>query len=270
VKPLSVHLLVSLVACGTLAAGAGRAAPVLAVLPAEGSAPPDVRSGLDRAVREAAGAVPEFVLQSVPETADHLATMEDFGAACTFDDVPCFVKLGILATAEFVLVSRARGSRTLEVELVLVDVERGTVVRTVEGAVAASEPSAVSPLVQRALGQSPGAGGDDDDDPPRRPGLKIDRDPALSPDVKDPAAAGEAVPLGLIVAGVGGGVFAVGLLGALTSEAVFWTGTGPAEIRKNVVAPMGGVFWVVSALGLLTAGVGGVLALTQGPPGDDG
>jgi hypothetical protein len=40
---------------------------------------------------------------------------------------------------------------------------------------------------------------------------------------------------------------------------VFWTGSGPAETRRDVVAPAGAALWVLGIVGAVAAGVGGGL-----------
>jgi hypothetical protein len=96
----------------------------------------------------------------------------------------------------------------------------------------------------------------------RRRGAAHHRDDTDDADDADDADAGASV------AAVGGGIGVLGLLGALGCEAVFWTGTGSKEVRKDIVAPLGAVLWIGTIVGAVAAGAGGALYLAGSPDED--
>jgi hypothetical protein len=251
------------------AAGA-KAIPVLALLPTTGDAPRDQRTKLDAAIRKAAVADASYTLLSAKETAEQIAFMAEQATICTSTDVPCLQRLGILCGANYLLVPQAAGERELEASIMLLGVEDDIgVVRTVTGTVNLANATAKTLLLEALHGK---------EEPDVDPNL-ADRDP-LAPDVvKPPETQGDPLDetklndlqfAGAAVASVGGGLGALALLGALSCEAIFWTGSGPADTRKNVVAPLGSVLWIGTIVGAAAAGTGAGVFLAGAPPVEDG
>ncbi len=268
--PLPVLVIVALVAFSGVGVGAARAAPAapkakpaVALLPTTGDAPRDQRTRLDTAVRKALVADGGYVVLGAKETAEVIALMADQGTICTATELPCLQRLGILADAELLLIPEANGERELDVTITLLTIEDATVVRTVRGPVNLATGSAQK-LTDRAL-----HGGDDPDE------VRVTPDPlAREPDRPTPGEPIDETKLndmqfaGVTVAGVGGGIGALALLGALSCEAIFWTGTGTAETRKDVIAPLGSVLWISTIAAGVVAGVGGAVFLAGAPPED--
>lgn len=261
-------LLVLLVLAG---ASAARALPVLALLPATGDGAREQRTKLDAAIRKAAVADGGYALQSARETTDQIAFMAEQGIICTSSDVPCLQRLGILCGAQFLLVPEASGERELDVSMMLLGVEDGVgVVRTVTGSVNLANATAKKLTLQALHG---GDDGDPVNDPvPVRDPLAPD--PASVADNKgdplDETKLNQMQFAGAAVASVGGGLGALALLGALSCEAIFWTGTGSADSRKNLVAPLGSVLWIGTVVGAAAAATGAGIFLAGAPAADDG
>jgi hypothetical protein len=250
-------------------AGPSLAAPSMAVFPTGGSASAEQRSALDTALRKAVAGDGGYVLLSAAETAENVEFMAEGGALCTPSDVGCLQKFGLVATVDLLLVADARGRKTLDVTLRLVDVGSGELVRAVDGALQPRDGAAVAALVHRALqGDSNGDGEGGrarTDDGPRVD--SEDRTPAnpRAPAVDETELSGRRLA-GAWAAGVGGGIGALALLGALGGEAVFWTGTGSKQTRQDVVAPFAQAMWLVTLAGAAAAGVGAALFLIEEAP----
>jgi hypothetical protein len=261
----------------TLGALPSAASTSLALFPTGGSAPADQRTALDGSLRKAVSVEGDFSLLSAAETAENVEFMAEGGALCTPADVACLQKFGLVATVDLLLVTEARGRRTLDVTLRLIDVASGDVVRTIDGAVAARDAVAVAALVRRAL-----HGQDDEPRATSEPaGARTDARPRMDEAGPAPATAPASGPapgpavdetevtgrrlIGAWTAGVSGGVAVLALLGALGGEAVFWTGTGPATVRDTIVMPLAQTLWIVCAAGTAAAGVGGVLFVLDEP-----
>jgi hypothetical protein len=249
------------------------AATSLALFPTGGGAAADQRTALDAALRKALEADDTVTLQSASETRDNVKFMAEGGALCTPSDLDCLQKFGLVATVDQLLVAEARGRRVLEVSLSLVDVADGKIVRTVAGTLTARDSDAVNALVQRALHGEP----DDDDDKDPAPAGAAQASPTPpagaangGPAAVDAGALRGLQRAGVWTAGIGGGVAGLGLLGALGGEAVFWTGTGAADVRGGLVKPLAQTMWFVAIAGVVAAGAGGGLYLAgSGAPPDD-
>lgn len=265
---MNPRLLLSVVViCGLTLASAATAAPTLALLPTTGETPRDQRTKLDAALRKALVADGSYVVQSAKDTNEQIAFMAEQGSICVSSDLPCLQKLGILCDVQYLLVPEARGDRELDVTITLLNAEDANIVRTVSGTVNLATDSAKKTLL-RAL-----HGGDDPDAPP--PPTKTDPLANTTPPKPEDGQPIDETKLndvqfgGAAVAAVGGGLGALALLGALSCEAIFWTGTGTAATRKDVIAPMGSVLWISTIVGVATAGVGGGIFLAGAPATED-
>ncbi len=242
------------------------------MLPASGEASPDQRKRLDVTVRKALEAQPGVKVQPQKVTGEQLSMFIDLNAeVCDNDDLVCLSKFGILAEVESIVIIEAAGQRTLDVKLVLVNVEKGSVVRTIAGEARADDAPTVVALVARLFQKEEVVRIIDTAPTDQKPRVIDDAPP---PDIErgdgvDESKLNDLQFAGVTVASVGGGIAALGLLGALSCEAIFWTGTGPAKTRADVVAPLGSVLWVVGVVGGLGAAAGGGLYLAGAPPTDD-
>lgn len=268
-------LLGTLLAVGGVAASPTHAAPggsgepreklAIALLPTTGDAPRDQRTKLDAALRKAVVADGGYVVQAARDTAEQIGFMAEQGTICTSTDIPCLQKLGILADVQLLLVPEASGERELEVTITLLNAEDANILRTVNGEVNLATASAQK-LVERAL-----HGGDDPEDvvvdrPPPKDPLASDIDRPKTDEPVDETKLNDVQFAGVAVASVGGGLGALALLGALSCEAIFWTGTGTAETRKDVIAPLGSVLWIATTIAAVTAGIGGAVYFAGAPP----
>lgn len=245
----------------------GALAETVGLLPTSGSAAIDDRAQLDVAIRKALAKLPEFTVQPAKDTGAAMSTLIDLnGEVCENEDVACLAKLCILADVQTLIVTEASGKRTLEVKLTIIDVEDGKLRRTVEGDVRQGDNGDAEALLERAFK------GQDSvvriiDKTPQKP-KETDDGPTFIAGGDGPIDETKLTDMqfaGATIAGVGGGLSGLGLLGALTCEAIFWTGTGPAATRKNVVAPLGSALWVGAAVGAVAAGVGGGVFLAGAP-----
>jgi hypothetical protein len=255
-----VRRFVVAVAVAISLAAPAHAATTIAVLPSAGPAGAEARRGLDAALRKAVVADGEFDVLSVAETADHVATMAEFGAVCAASDTACLQKLGILASVDLLLVPEARGKRALEVKVTLLDVGDGKVVRGATGNLVPSDAADVEALVQRALH---GSGAGEEHDGARTSTSTPPRALEVADGVDETELKGMQLA-GAVTAGVGGGLGVVALLGALTGEALLAAGTGPKELRRTVL-PLAQVLWVVTVTGAAAAGVGAGLFVAGAP-----
>lgn len=251
---------------------AARAAtPVVLLMPTSGDASPDNRGQLDVTLRKAYGEQRAIKLQSREETAEHISTMADFGAICAYDDIVCLQKLGILGSAAQVVVPVAAGKRNLEVSVTIIGVEGGAIKNRVSGTVNPKDLAQVRALVERSLSEAGSLDIVDATPPPpdRTDGVEDPTGPTRIVDHGDgPIDETQMTGLqlaGATVGGIGAGLGLVGLLGALTCEAIFWTGTGPAATRKDVVAPLGSAFWIGTVVGVIAGGAGGAMYLVGSP-----
>lgn len=243
-------------------------AETVALLPTSGSANIDSRSRLDVALRKALGRTfPGLVVQSAKETGVAMSTLIDLnGEVCENEDAACLSKLGILADVTTIVIVEASGKKTLEVDITVIDVEGAVVKRTAEGEVRLTEAGDADTLVRRAFGAVSEVPRIIDTAPTTKT-TTTEPAPTL-PTGEGPIDESELTDLqfaGATVGGIGGGVAVLGLLGALTCEAIFWTGTGPAATRKDVIAPLGSVLWIGAIVGAVAAGVGGGLYLAGSP-----
>lgn len=253
--------MVLVVAC---AAGSAAAAPTIALLPAAGSAPKEQRTKLDAALRKALINDGGYVVQAAKDTGEQIAFMAEQGTICIDSDIPCLQKLGILCDVQLLLIPEAGGERELEVTLTLLNAEDANIVRTVKGNINLATDAAKK-LTDRAL-----HGGDDPSEPPPVQRDPLEKDPGPGPaEPVDETKLNDTQFAGVATAAVGGGLGGLALLGALGCEAIFWTGTGTADTRRDVIAPMGAVLWIATVVGVATAGAGGAVYLAGAPATED-
>jgi hypothetical protein len=243
-----------------------------AVLPTSGSADTDTRARLDVAIRKALAKEKVLVtLQSAKDTGTHVSSMAELGVVCDNEDIQCLQKLGIVAGVSRLLVVEASGKRTLEVKVTSINVDEGSVLRTTTATISLSEAGDINELVQRVLNGEPTVPGildtSTDDPTASKPTSALDEPkPVVIAAGNDETELGGLQLAGAVTAGIGGGIGVIGLLGALSCEALYWTGTGPAATRRDVIAPLGGVMWVVTGVGVAAAGIGGGLFFAGAPP----
>jgi len=240
------------------------------MLPASGAASPEARGRLDAAVRKALGGIADIKVQPAKVTGEQLSMFIDLNAeVCDNDDLICLSKLGILAEVDLLLIVEASGQRTLEVELTLVNVERSAVVRTVDGEVRVDDQPNITALVERVFQKA---------EVPTIVDVTTPTKPVTSTDTEAPVIErGDGVDetklngtqfAGVTLASIGGGLAGLGLLGALSCEAIFWTGTGAAQTREDVIAPLGSALWIATIVGGVAAASGGALYLAGAPEGE--
>ena len=237
----------------------------IALLPAQGVAEERQRKVIDKAIRSALIAEDSLAVQPAATTRGHIKSTAELGLSCGPSDVMCLQKLGIVAEVEQVLVpelDEAGADGRLPVRLLLVDVGSGELIRAVEGSWAPRDEQALRALVGRVLY------GDPEVQTPALPPTP-EAMTSSSSDLAPPRAPSTLATQGFAAAAVGGGIAVIGFAGAVTCEALFWSGTGSANTRRDVVAPLGAVFWVTSATGLLASGVGGLLWYVGGVPAED-
>jgi len=259
--------LVLLCALWSTTAAAAAAAPAASVstalFPTGGSASAEQRTALDAALRKALEADDDVTLLSASETAGNVKFMAEGGALCTPSDLGCLQKFGLIATVDRLVVAEARGRRTLDVTLSVVDVASGEIVHSADAALTPRDAAAVAALVRRALHG-------DDGDKPHVSATTTEPSTTPPPAELDGPVVDETELHGLQLAGawtagIGGGVGALGLLGALGGEAVFWTGSGTKEVRGGIVRPFSQAMWFVAIAGAAAAGAGAGLYFA-GPP----
>ncbi len=268
--PRATWLTICAVVAAVWATPAAAIAEKTAVLPTSGSADTDTRARLDVAIRKALAKEKVLVtLQSAKDTGTHVSSMAELGVVCDNDDIPCLQKLGIVAGVSRLLVVEASGKRTLEVKVTSINVDEGSVLRTTSATISLSEAGDINDLVQRVLKGEPTVPGilDTTDDPAAtKPASALDEPtPVVVSAGSDETEPGGLRFAGAVTAGIGGGIGVIGLLGALSCEALYWTGTGPAATRRDVIAPLGAVMWVVSGVGVVAAGIGGALFFAGAP-----
>jgi hypothetical protein len=262
-----------LVLCVVATATGPVRAETIAVLPTSGRADAESRARLDAELRRAFTAAREtLTLQPARDTAEAFSTFIALnGERCADDDGPCWSKLGILADVDTVVVLEAsRQKGALAVTCVVVDVAAGAVTQTIARDVVLGDTTSVEALVSRVL------------TPPSVPRLL---DAATSPRTTAPSTSTSTPPptvprgpgpvdettltslqlAGVIVGGSGGALAVLGALGALSCEALFWTGTGTKELRGDVVAPLGAALWVGALIGVVAGGAGLGLWLAGSP-----
>jgi hypothetical protein len=246
----------------------------MAMLPSVGSASEDERHALDAALRRTLERMDESALQPAATTRAHVLSMAEMGVVCIADDVPCLVKFGLLASVSTVLVpvaARARGvkdGRALDIEIGVIDVAAGQRVRAVGARLAPSNGSGMDELVRGALGMESVDPKPKEPTPSEEPPPDDGRPPDPPPPTQ-PATPGPLATAGMTVAGVGGGLAALGVgSGALLELA--WAGILPvaASSRRDVIQPAGVAVWVGTMIATASAGAG-LLMYALAPP-DDG
>lgn len=243
-----------------LLASTARAAPApTAILPVVGPASDDERRDLDGALRQALLEADEIDLLSPVETRQHLMSLAEMGLVCLPEDVPCLVKLGLVSSVAWVLVPVVKkpAGRTIAVEIGVIDVGTAKRARTIEGKVSLDDDVALGNLARRAMGIVPTS----TDTPPDRP-----------PDVTPPAEGegeGEGEPVtapspGVILAGIGGIVAGVSLVGVTVVELVYINAIAADKDTRRNIQPLGAVLWGTTVLGAVALGAG-IYLLTEEP-----
>ena len=167
-----------------LTCASGASAETLAMLPTSGSADRDVRGRLDVAIRKALASHTELKVQGAKQTGGHMSTLIDLnGEVCENEDTACLAKLGILADVSTLLVVEAAGKRTLEVKLILINVETGTVTRTVR----VGEAGDVQALIDRVLSSASDVPASSTPAPPPARPQASTRRRRSSPGARDPS-----------------------------------------------------------------------------------
>ncbi len=219
----------------------------------------DTRSRLDAQVRRAFAVVrPALTLQPARDTATAMSTFIELNSErCEHDDGACWSKLGIIADVDTLIVLEASGrKKSLEVRCVVVDVAAGAVSQMFQEDVTLGDAASTEALIARALEQPAAPRLIDATAPhaptPPPPPPTVPRGPGPL----DETALTELQLAGVIVGGSGGALAVLGTLGALSCEAIYWTGTGTKELRGDVVAPLGAALWVGALIGVVTGGAG--------------
>lgn len=240
-------------------AQASPGATAVALLTAVGDAAEEQKREVDAGLREALEGEGDFSLLSAAETREQLSSLADMGLICLPEDTPCFVKLGMAAGVDLVLVpvaSEADG-KGLTVQVHVVDVAAGGQARLVSAVVRDAGKQAWARLASQALGLMPA------DPPPPAEGEGEGEGEGEPPPA--PAAAGPS--LGVIVTGVGGALTGIGLAGALVCDLIYGDvlHVASAQTRREVIQPLGAVMWISSAVGVGVLGSGIALMLTAPP-----
>ena len=216
-------------------AQAAPGAGAVALLSAVGEAGEGQKRGVDLALRGALEKEEGLALLSDAETREQLSSLADLGLICLPEDTPCFVKLGMAAGVDLVLVPVvSEGGKGLNVEVRAVDVATSGEARKVAATLHEGEKSVLQRLALQALGRIPA-------DPPP--------------------------PLGVIVTGVGGALTGLGLAGALVCDLIYGNTipVASAKTRRELIQPLGAAMWISSAIGLGVLGSGVALILTTPP-----
>jgi hypothetical protein len=252
-------------------AAQGALAQSVALLPSVGGVPESERKAVDGALRKALNAVDGVRLQSAADTKRHVLSMAELGLVCLPDDIPCLAKIGLAADVALVLVPVVEPARSgaLDVAIGVIDVAKTTSVRTARADVDLEEADArdnLEALVDKALGRT----GKPDVDPEPNPDPKPHPDPDPTPPVVEEAGSPMATA-GFAIAGIGGAVLGVGLLGATFCELAYAgiIGGFDAKTRADAIRPAGIGLWITGAIGAVALGSGLVLALVAGAPEDE-
>jgi hypothetical protein len=206
----------------------------------------------------------------------------------------CVAKVGITAGVDRVLVPRVeRAGDMLAVEIGVIDVGTGAQQLTVSGRTAASDDAALGALALRAIGVEP--------PPPPHDGIAPDKGAngtgngtsttagsgTNGTGTSDSSGVGsgqgngtgngdtgpgdgggqeQGPPVGLILAGVGGGVAALAITGAVLSDLIYADvlDVADAKTRRDIVQPAGIALWITSGVSLAVLGSGIALFLTEG------
>ena len=234
-------------------AQAAPGAGAVALLSAVGEAGEGQKRGVDLALRGALEKEEGLALLSDAETREQLSSLADLGLICLPEDTPCFVKLGMAAGVDLVLVPVvSEGGKGLNVEVRAVDVATSGEARKVAATLHEGEKSVLQRLALQALGRIPA-------DPPPPP--------AEGEGEGEPPPTGGGPPLGVIVTGVGGALTGLGLAGALVCDLIYGNTipVASAKTRRELIQPLGAAMWISSAIGLGVLGSGVALILTTPP-----
>jgi hypothetical protein len=249
-----------------LSAAPGAAAQGVALLPSVGPAGEDDRRDVDAALRRALGEVDSLDLLSPVATRDNLMSLAEMGLVCLPEDVACLVKLGIVADVAWVLVPEVEKAsstgvdRTIQIEIGVIDVASGKRARIVDGKVALSDAGAMGALARRAMALQNDDKPPPDDPPPDDP--PPDDPPPDDPPPDEPAAGPSP---GLLLAGIGGVVAGVSLVGAIVSDLVFLNVIAANKETRETMVPVGAVLWGTTVIGAITAGVGAYMLSEEAP-----
>ncbi|MCC7074091.1 MAG: hypothetical protein IT383_22470 [Deltaproteobacteria bacterium] len=231
----------------------------LMLLTTVGEAPEADRRALDAALRNAVEGEPGFTLLSAAETREQLSALADMGLICMPDDATCFVKLGMAAGVDVVVVPVADGAGgTTALTLRVVDVAAAKELRQAAAELDVADQAAIARLARQGLGlegaekppPSEGEGegeGEGDKPPPPPPG---------------------GPPVGLIVTGVGGALAGLAITGAVVCDLIYADviAVADAKARRELYQPLGAALWITSAVGLGVLGSGVVLMATSPSP----
>ena len=244
---------------GALAQASPAAGSVMLVT-AVGEATDDNKRALDVALRNAVEGEAAFTLLSAAETREQLSALADMGLICLPDDTTCFVKLGMAAGVDLVVVPEAgaAGSK-LAITLRVVDVGDAKELRQVTDEVPPSDTATLAGLARRALGL------EDDVKPPPGEGEGEGEGEGDQPPPPPPPAA---APVGLIVTGVGGALAGLALTGAVVCDLIYADviNVADAKSRRELYQPLGAALWITGAVGLGVLGSGVVLMATSPNP----
>lgn len=137
-------------------AQAAPGAGAVALLSAVGEAGEGQKRGVDLALRGALEKEEGLALLSDAETREQLSSLADLGLICLPEDTPCFVKLGMAAGVDLVLVPVvSEGGKGLNVEVRAVDVATSGEARKVAATLHEGEKSVLQRLALQALGRIP-------------------------------------------------------------------------------------------------------------------
>ena len=242
-------------------AQAAPGAGAVALLSAVGEAGEGQKRGVDLALRGALEKEEGLALLSDAETREQLSSLADLGLICLPEDTPCFVKLGMAAGVDLVLVPVvSEGGKGLNVEVRAVDVATSGEARKVAATLHEGEKSVLQRLALQALGRIPA-----DHTPPPAEGEAEGEGECEGEGEPPPTGGGP--PLGVIVTGVGGALTGLGLAGALVCDLIYGNTipVASAKTRRELIQPLGAAMWISSAIGLGVLGSGVALILTTPP-----
>jgi hypothetical protein len=268
---------VAVAVLGLIAAASAAAQPI-ALLPAVGDAPEGERKSIDGALRAAFKTADGVQLQAPSDTKRHLLSLAEMGLVCVPEDVPCLSKLGIAADVALVMVPVAGAStgssKTVSLTIAVVDVASSALLRTAKGTLSPTDDDKLRALVAEALGKKPPDPKPPDD--PHPPDHPPDVPPDVPPDPPphdpppDTGAGPSASTIGFIVAGVGGALGGVGLIGAVACEAIYrdLVGDFDPNTRSAVINP-GRALWITTGIGAVALASGLVVAVVTQPEGSE-
>jgi hypothetical protein len=248
-----------------LAQGRTRATASVALLPAVGPASGDDRHDLDDALRQGLLEADEIDLLSPVETRQQLMSLAEMGLVCLPEDVPCLVKLGLVSNVVWVLVPVVEkpAGRDIKIHIGVVDVAAAKLLRTVDGSMSLDDSAALAALAVGAMGLGPST--PSPTGPGDLPGDGARPDEGSSG--ANGAGAGSTAPApapGLIVAGIGGMVAGLSLVGATVCDLVYLNVIAADKDTRKNLQPVGAVLWGTTVLALVAVGAG-VYLMAEAP-----